>query len=139
MSHNWFWDIERMHDKFGFFEHVHGMNNDILREYLKFRIKFIEEEVQELNDAFNDNDAEEIIDALIDICVVAIGTLETFEVDGLKAWDEVHRCNMAKEAGENQSRPNQFGLPDLVKPDGWTPPSHKGNHGLLEHIYGWDR
>jgi hypothetical protein len=39
---------------------------------------------------------------------------------------------MAKEPGVKPGRPNRFGLPDLLKPAGWTPPSHEGNHGNLE-------
>lgn len=76
-------------------------------------------------------DAEEIVDGLIDICVVAIGTLDAFGVDANKAWDRVYKANMRKEVGTKDSRPNPLGLPDLVKPKGWRNPSHKNNHGLL--------
>ena len=38
---------------------------------------------------------------------------------------------MNKTPGVKATRPNKFGLPDLVKPEGWTAPSHTGNHGLL--------
>ena len=76
-------------------------------------------------------DAEEIVDGLIDLCVVAIGTLDAFNVDGNKAWDEVLKANMQKEVGVKESRPNPLGLPDLIKPEGWEAPSHKGNYGDL--------
>jgi fructose-1,6-bisphosphatase/inositol monophosphatase family enzyme len=85
--------------------------------------------------AAKNNDAEEIVDALIDLCVVAIGTLDAYGVNAYKAWDEVHAANMSKEVGIKASRPNPLGLPDLVKPEGWTAPSHKGNHGLVAKIY----
>ena len=38
---------------------------------------------------------------------------------------------MAKEVGRKESRPNPLGLPDLIKPEGWTAPSHEGNHGII--------
>jgi predicted HAD superfamily Cof-like phosphohydrolase len=84
--------------------------------------------------AATDN-AEEIVDALIDLCVVAIGTLDAYGVNSYKAWDEVHAANMNKEVGIKESRPNPLGLPDLIKPEGWTAPSHAGNHGLIAKIY----
>jgi len=50
-------------------------------------------------------------------------------VDAHKAWDAVYEANMAKSPGIKEGRPNPFGLPDLIKPDGWTAPSHEDNHG----------
>ena len=80
-------------------------------------------------------DNEEIVDGLIDLCVVAIGTLDAFGVDAHKAWDEVLKANMNKEVGEKPERPNPLGLPDLVKPKGWKAPSHEGNHGCLDYTF----
>ena len=79
-------------------------------------------------------DNEEIVDGLIDLCVVAIGTLDAFDIDANKAWDAVLKANMKKEVGRKETRPNPLGLPDLVKPEGWEAPSHEGNHGKLNDI-----
>ena len=49
--------------------------------------------------AAKDGNPEEIVDALIDLCVVAIGTLDAYGVNSYKAWDEVHAANMNKEVG----------------------------------------
>jgi predicted HAD superfamily Cof-like phosphohydrolase len=57
-----------------------------------------------------------------------------FGIDGHKAWREVYEANMNKEIGIKKERPNPFGLPDLVKPKGWVPPIHTGNHGKLNDI-----
>ena len=65
----------------------------------------------------------------MDLCVVAIGTLDLFEVDAHKAWDEVLKANMSKKVGVKESRPNPLGLPDLIKPEGWVGPDHTGNTG----------
>jgi predicted HAD superfamily Cof-like phosphohydrolase len=76
------------------------------------------------------------VDALIDLCVVAIGTLNAFDVDAYEAWDRVHKANMGKEVGIKASRPNPLGLPDLIKPAGWVAPEHSDNVGLLDKVYG---
>jgi len=135
MSQNWIQDINEMHTKFGVREAISKLSANHLKEYLEFRIRFLQEELDEMKNAAKNNDAEEIVDALIDLCVVAIGTLDAYGVNAYKAWDEVHAANMSKEVGIKASRPNPLGLPDLIKPEGWKAPSHQGNHGLVEKIY----
>ena len=132
MSAIWFQDIADMHTKYGVNEKVNKFDAEKLRKFLEFRVAFLEEELNELKD--NMNNPEEIVDALIDLCVVAIGTLDAFDVNPYRAWDEVHSANMNKQVGVKASRPNPLGLPDLIKPEGWTAPSHEGNHGLLTKI-----
>jgi len=114
-----------MHEKFADFD------EEKKKLFLKFRAEFIQEELNELKENIDIQNPEEIVDALIDICVVAIGTLDAFEVDAHKAWNEVLRANMQKQVGVKEGRPNPLNLPDLMKPDGWEPPSHEGNHGTL--------
>jgi predicted HAD superfamily Cof-like phosphohydrolase len=87
-----------------------------------------------LQEAITRRDSEETVDALIDLCVVAIGTLDLFGVDSHAAWNEVLAANMNKEVGVKASRPNAFGLPDLIKPEGWQPPNHSGNHGRFSEL-----
>jgi len=129
---SWVKDIEDMQDKFGVRKWVEDpKNKEHLKTFLDFRIDFIREELEETEAALVNMDGEEIVDGLIDLCVVAIGTLLAFGVDADKAWDEVHKANMSKEIGIKKERPNPLGLPDLAKPEGWQPPSHKGNHGDL--------
>lgn len=138
MSENWVQDINDMQVKFGVHkwvvQKVAEGDIDSLRKFMKFRIDFLKEELTETEKAFEANDAEEIVDGLIDLCVVAIGTLDAFGVDAYKAWDAVHTANMAKEPGVKPSRPNPLGLPDLIKPEGWTAPSHESNHGYLSDV-----
>lgn len=135
MSYDWVDDITEMHSTYHVYDWIdHPDNADKLKEYLKFRIGFLREELEETEAAFEANDAEEVVDGLIDLCVVAIGTLDTMGVRANVAWDEVLRANMEKEVGQKATRPNKLGLPDLVKPTGWVGPSHKGNHGLLDKV-----
>ena len=133
MSSNWVQDIALMHNKYGVKQWVTD-NPDKLEQLLHFRISFLKEEYEETFKAVGEKDPEEIVDGLIDLCVVAIGTLDAFGIDANKAWDEVLKANMNKEVGVKESRPNPLGLPDLIKPEGWTAPSHKGNYGDLEKL-----
>ena len=131
---DWANDIAMMHHKFGVREwfEANKDNQDLMAKYLRFRLKMCMEEMNETIDAaLFDRDPEEIVDGLIDLCVFAIGTLDVFGVDANAAWDKVYEANMAKSPGVKPGRPNPFGLPDLLKPAGWTAPSHEGNHGDL--------
>lgn len=132
MSGNWVKDIGEMHTKYGVNAKVREFDEDKLRKFLEFRISFLQEELDEMKTAKN---ADDVVDALIDLCVVAIGTLDAFDCDSNEAWDRVHAANMAKEVGIKASRPNPLGLPDLIKPEGWTAPTHAGLEGLLTKLY----
>jgi len=136
MSQNWVKDINEMQYKYGVHKWIHDNRNnpDKLRKYLEFRVDFLQEELSETEAALINMDSEEIVDGLIDLCVVAIGTLDAFGVDPYKAWDEVLKANLAKEVGVKPERPNPMGLPDLIKPDDWEAPNHNDNHGKLNNI-----
>lgn len=128
---DWANDIRMMHLKYGvhdWFE-ANKDNKELMNKYLNFRMLMIMEELHETMKAVQADNAEEIVDGLIDLCVFAIGTLDVFGVDANAAWDEVYRANMDKKAGVKPGRPNPFGLPDLLKPGGWKGPQHTGNHG----------
>jgi predicted HAD superfamily Cof-like phosphohydrolase len=135
MNTNWVKDIYDMHAKYGVHEVVQTFDVEKLRQFLQFRLSFLEEELNETQAAASALDAEEVVDGLIDLCVVAIGTLDAFGVNAYSAWKTVYDANMNKEVGIKEGRPNPLGLPDLVKPVGWTPPSHAGNHGLLKKCF----
>ena len=130
---DWANDIYMMHNKFGVKEwfEANKDNKDLMDKYLRFRLSMCKEELDETLAAIDNKDPEEIVDGLIDLCVFAIGTLDVFNVDAHKAWDAIYEANMAKSPGVKEERPNPFGLPDLMKPDGWTAPSHEDNHGDL--------
>lgn len=132
MSQNWVQDMAVMHAKFNVNQAVENMSPEVLKEFLKFRINFLQEELDEMKKADN---ADDVVDALIDLCVVAIGTLDLYKVNAHLAWDRVFTANIAKEVGVKEERPNPHGLPDLVKPKGWTAPTHEDNVGLLEKTF----
>ena len=137
MSINWAEDMNRMHKKYGVHEAIEKLDRKELRAYLSFRVRFLQEELDELKKATQPMvpiDAEETVDALIDLCVVAIGTLDAFGVNAYEAWNQVLAANLNKQVGIKESRPNPYGQPDLIKPEGWTPPDHSGNYGKIENL-----
>lgn len=131
MSSHWAYDIHKMHDHYGITDAMRKLSTDRMIDLLDFRIRFLQEELNELIE--NKTNAEETVDALIDICVVALGTLDLYGVDAGVAWNEVLRANMQKVIGIKPSRPNPI-IPHLVKPEGWMAPSHEGNHGKFKRI-----
>ena len=132
MSNDLIHDIAEMHAKYGVNEKVRSLSNDHLRKFLEFRYRFLQEEMTELRDSIDKNDADGIVDAIIDLLVVGIGTLDAFDVDTQTAWDRVLVANLNKSVGVKATRPNELGLPDLIKNEGWVAPVHHDNIGLLE-------
>jgi predicted HAD superfamily Cof-like phosphohydrolase len=129
---DWVKDIANMHTKYGVNAKVREFDKNKLADFLQFRISFLQEELDEMKAATNGDD---VVDALIDLCVVAIGTLDAFDVNSYSAWQRVHEANMNKQVGIKASRPNPLGLPDLIKPEGWVAPTHVDNVGLLSKLY----
>jgi predicted HAD superfamily Cof-like phosphohydrolase len=139
-------DIYDMHEKFGVHAWVdqqikkyviddENRDHNLLHTYLKFRIDFLQEELTEMKTAFAEENTTEIVDALIDLMVVALGTLDAFNINTEKAWNEVHVANMRKEPGVKPSRPNPLGLPDLIKKPDWIGPDHNYNVGFLPYCF----
>ena len=148
-SCSWVADIHAMHKKFGVHSAVEKLSNEKREIFLKFRLDFLLEELTETYKAAGykleaevtadktlKRDPEEVVDGLIDMCVVAIGTLDLLQVNAQPAWDEVNKANITKEVGVKESRPNPLGLPDLIKGPTWQAPSHKDNIGLLAEMFG---
>jgi predicted HAD superfamily Cof-like phosphohydrolase len=137
MSNDWVKDMRQMASKYKIQDAVNNLDSAQLKAFLQFRINFLQEELDEMKKAAIPNqpiDSEEVVDALIDLCVVAIGTLDLFDVNAYEAWNEVLEANMNKKVGIKETRPNPLGLPDLIKPKDWKAPSHKGNHGKLSGL-----
>ena len=113
-------DIAQMHDKFNFTCSLQPSVSD--PQTLKARADFIQEELDELKQNIEHGNYLEIIDALVDIVVVAKGTAVIMGIRWKYHWDEVHRANMMKQVGNNDKRPDL--KQDLIKPPGWYGPDH---------------
>ena len=105
-----FSDMTSLYAKYGMFD------EPMDREKLVFRFSLLIEEVNELQLALQQEDSEEVVDALVDVIVIAAGTLQLLKVNGDIAWKEVYRANNQKKRGVKSTRPNSGGF-DLVKPD----------------------
>ena len=66
------------------------------KKLVQLRLDLIKEEVAELEEAINENNIQETMDALGDILVVTYGAFDAFGIDGDKVFDEVHNSNMSK-------------------------------------------
>ena len=90
----------------------------------ELRISLINEELEELKKAIEDNDILEVADALTDILYVAYGAGHAFGIDLDKCFNEVQESNMSKldsngkpiynDSGKVMKGPNYF-KPDLSK------------------------
>jgi len=112
-------DIDAFHKKFKFNQGkgIKSMNYN----FGNWRVDFIMEEIAELTEALDNKDDVEILDALVDICYVAMGTAWLMGLPFEEAWKEVQRSNMEKI--RQASDRSEF---DVVKPEGWKKPDIKG-------------
>lgn len=83
--------------------------------------KFLLEELDEFRSAYQADNLEDAVDALVDLVYVAVGRLLEMGVDPREAWDTVHRANMTKVRGKSPHRDSQD---DAAKPADWRPPNH---------------
>jgi predicted HAD superfamily Cof-like phosphohydrolase len=91
------------------------------QQYALYR-NLIAEEVGELNDAIENNDRIEQLDALIDILVVTIGAMHSMGADPEGAWKEVLKTNLAKidtKTGKVIKRKDG----KVLKPKNWQAPN----------------
>jgi predicted HAD superfamily Cof-like phosphohydrolase len=87
----------------------------------KMYLDLIREETDELEEAIQDNDKVEQLDALIDILVVTMGAVRAAGWDGEAAWKEVMDTNFAKidpATGKVIKRADG----KVLKPEGWQAP-----------------
>ena len=122
-------DLEAFHERFGL-EYT-GMPRLLPGELLRFRVQFLQEELTEYISHIGKEDThdalEEALDALVDLVYVAIGTayLHGFTPAIFdEAWRRVQDANMSKKRVERASDSKRGSMYDVIKPPGWTPPSH---------------
>lgn len=94
------------------------------QDLLNFRVRFMMEELEEFQTACEKEDLAKAVDALVDLCYVALGTAHMMHAPFDECWAAVQRANMKKVRAESaadarSTRKHRF---DVVKPDGWEPP-----------------
>jgi len=130
-------DIKAFHEKFGL--EYNGPPRRIPEELLKFRTKFMAEELGEyafdgdqlnidfLTDAIQDDivppvKLENALDALVDLVYVALGTAYLHGFDFNEAWRRVHHANMQKVRALREVDSKRGSIYDVIKPDSWQAP-----------------
>lgn len=125
MSLDHFQDILDFHTKFGV--PLAPKHSLLEGEALKFRLDFLQEELDELRKAHEEGNLEDAVDALIDLEVVLLGTSQFMGISKEayeEHWEEVHRANMSKVRCTDASESKRGTSLDIRKPDGWTAPDH---------------
>lgn len=128
--------VAEFHAKFGLpTGEVDCLMNDPSAQ--EFRIKFLQEELDELKEAMADGDRVKVFDALLDLVYVACGTALFAGISpaqwhaGMRA---VHAANMAKirvAKAEHSKRNSAF---DVIKPAGWV-----GPEAFLAEVLSWSK
>jgi predicted HAD superfamily Cof-like phosphohydrolase len=136
-------DIEDFHRKFELT--YDGKPRSLPKDLLEFRHKFMLEEVDEYRSfafeayaeaASGEPDVhhythclEYALDGLVDGVYVTLGTSYLHGFDFKEAWRRVHDANMKKVRALRVEDSKRSSTYDVVKPQGWTPPSH---HDLVK-------
>lgn len=111
--------VSEFHEKFDLKTIGFTLPDDVI----KYRLSFIEEELEELRKAYADQNPEEILDALVDIVYVCLGTSYFHGFDFDEAFARVHRANLSKQRATDPSQSKRGSQLDLVKPPGWVKPN----------------
>lgn len=134
-------DIEDFHKKY---ELAYGGKPRMLPEDLaEFRTEFMHEELGEYEghtkrlahelqgDLFGGNPhtvthhLEGLLDSLVDLTYVVLGTAHLHGFDFRAAWQRVHEANMKKVRASSTMRGKRGDSKfDIIKPPGWKAPSH---------------
>lgn len=102
-----------------------------------YRIKFLQEELDEFVEAVNNGNHVKAFDALLDLAYVTYGTAlfagitPAMWVEGMTA---VHQANMAKVRAQHADQSKRGSTFDVVKPEGWVSPEQR-----LAEVLKWRR
>lgn len=129
-------NVAEFHEKFGL---PMGTSDQLMGDVSaqEFRVKFLQEELDELKEALAEGDKTKAFDALLDLAYVAYGTALFAGINPAQwhaGMHAVHSCNMAKvrvAKAEDSKRGSAF---DVKKPEGWVGPEAR-----LEEILSWTK
>ena len=123
-----FLDVQKMYDKFGL-----ANNEDYNKPWLIddtatiFRLKAMQEELNELEEGYKEQDLPKIADSLVDLVIFALGTAALHQLPWEDLFKEVMRANNEKAPQFTDTKErNGTGSIDLVKPEGWQGPDIEG-------------
>jgi predicted HAD superfamily Cof-like phosphohydrolase len=117
-------DVLEFHQKFGL---PLGDRDELTASLsaIAFRLKFLQEELNELQVALLAGDRVKAFDALLDLVYVAHGTALWLGIDPAQ-WEagerHVQRCNLTKERAPNAFASKRGSAYDVIKPAGFVGP-----------------
>lgn len=100
-------DLEEFHNMFGI--EVNKKPTQVTLETALLRVNLIQEELNELYDAYNEEDLVKQLDAYVDLLYVVFGSIVSSGMQHIiqKAFKECHRSNMTKVLDENNISEHQ--------------------------------
>jgi predicted HAD superfamily Cof-like phosphohydrolase len=130
MSENHWADVAAFHAKFGLPEatsdpghHQLPKSSFDMAALIKFRLQFMQEELDEFLKGWEEGDYAQMADALIDLEYVVLGTSHMLGFPHPELWDDVQAANMRKErAATDGSNSKRGSALDVIKPEGWVGP-----------------
>jgi predicted HAD superfamily Cof-like phosphohydrolase len=117
-------EVAAFHEKFGLT--YNGKPRLLDSMTVRFRLKFLEEELMEFRVSAISDDMPGMADALIDLVYVAMGTAYTMGLPWQPLWNEVQRANMSKVRASSADESKRGSSLDVVKPEGWKGPDIEG-------------
>lgn len=87
-----------------------------------FRVEFLHEELREIEDGYFHDDMEAVLDGLVDLVYVALGTAHIHGFNFNEAFRRVHDANMRKIPASQATDSKRGYAGDIVKPPGWVAP-----------------
>ena len=93
----------------------------IRQKGVALRKRLLQEEVEELEEAMDNGDIVEVLDAGVDILYIVLGTMHEYDLlDKFgEAWNLIHANNMSKLGKDGRVLRNEFGK--VIKPSNYKP------------------
>lgn len=113
-------DIREFMTKFG--QAYEDGPRELPASLASFRSTLMIEELTEWSQATGRGDHPEVLDALVDLVYVTLGTAYVTGFDFNEAWRRVHEANMKKVNATTEADSKRGSKIDIVKPEGWTAP-----------------
>ena len=115
-------DVAKFNLKFGL--PIGGEPKFLSQEDTSYRVKFLQEELDELAVAVHTRDMAGAADALVDLAYVLYGTVLMMGLGPHweALWSEVQRANLSKERVADATQSKRGHKLDVIKPVGWVGP-----------------
>lgn len=116
-------DIQDFHKKFGLA--YEGPPRILPADIERFRIGFMQEELDEFGEACAKKDLVKAADALGDLMYVLLGTAYLMGLPLDEIFEVIHAANMTKVRAVDIGESKRGSTFDVVKPPGFVPPDKK--------------